>query len=492
MTFIQRPISAALLSAAVFTGASVAQTTSPLRLIHRFNSTDGAYPRANLAVSGRTLYGTTSAGGPGDGGTVFKVNVDGTGFINLHSFSDPASGSDMGTNTDGAKPFAPVVIEGQTLYGTTTVGGPFGRGTLFAVTTNGSSFRILHDFSDAEGVGPSSGLVLAGDYLFGTSSTSNDVGTVFTIRTDGSGFSNIYHFIAASPWPFTNRDGAFPNALVVVSNRLFGTTQYGGIWGEGTVFGLNTDGTQFGVLHTFSARTFQNPGPPINLDGAEPQSRLVNWDGTLYGTTTAGAGYGQGAVFRLKTDGSDFLNLYSFGALAGLLAPPYTQVNGDGAFMSELVLAGNTLYAAGSQGGFWGFGTIVEYRPYGLTVLHDFTIDPRLLASTNIDGANPTGVIASGDSLYGATTSGGAGFGTVFSLFLASSYGLPRLTSSQSGSNILLTWPGEAMGFTLQSSTNLASRASWTDVSIPPMLANGQNVVTNPVSTAGHFFRLIQ
>ena len=51
-------------------------------------------------------------------GTVFAVNTDGTGFTNLHSFT-AASGSLVSiTNSDGASPYAGLILSGNTLYGT--------------------------------------------------------------------------------------------------------------------------------------------------------------------------------------------------------------------------------------------------------------------------------------------------------------------------------------------------------------------------------------
>src|SRR5438105_1547482 len=69
---------------------------------------DGAYPEAGLIVSGNTLYGTAVYGGGSDVGTVFKVNTNGTGFKNLHSFTG---------GSDGADPYAGLILSGNTLYG---------------------------------------------------------------------------------------------------------------------------------------------------------------------------------------------------------------------------------------------------------------------------------------------------------------------------------------------------------------------------------------
>lgn len=66
----------------------------------------------------------------------------------------------------------------------------------------------------------------------------------------------------------------------------------------------------------------------------------------------------------------------------------------------------------------------------------------------------------------------------------------PRLTIVPGGANVVLTWPTNVIGFTLQSSTNLGSSAVWTTNSPEPVVVNGQNTVTNPISGIRVFFRL--
>jgi hypothetical protein len=78
----------------------------------------------------------------------------------------------------------------------------------------------------------------------------------------------------------------------------------------------------------------------------------------------------------------------------------------------------------------------------------------------------------------------------VFSLSLPGS--APQLTLIPSGANVVLTWLASATGFTLQSTTNLGSSAVWSTNSPAPVVVNGQNVVTNPISSAKQFFRLSQ
>src|SRR6266850_2082738 len=88
----------------------------------------------------------------------------------------------------------------------------------------------------------------------------------------------------------------------------------------------------------------------------------------------------------------------------------------------------------------------------------------------------------------GPTTKGGnSGNGTVFSIFIQ-----PRLTLIPSGPYVILTWPTNYTGFTLQSTTNLVSPTFWSTVSPGPVVIGGQNVVINTVSSAQQFYRLSQ
>jgi hypothetical protein len=79
----------------------------------------------------------------------------------------------------------------------------------------------------------------------------------------------------------------------------------------------------------------------------------------------------------------------------------------------------------------------------------------------------------------------------VFSLSLGpASAPQPQLTIIPSGTNVILTWPTNAIVFTLQSTTNLVSPVVWNTVSPAPVIVNGQNTVTNSISGSQKFYRL--
>jgi uncharacterized repeat protein (TIGR03803 family) len=263
-------------------------------------------------------------------------------------------------------------------------------------------------------------VILSGDTLYGTTACggSSGWGTVFAINTNGTGFTNLYSFTGGS-------DGAFPYAgLLLSGNTLYGAAFWGGTNRTGSVFALNTDGTGFRTLHIFTATN----APPhnTNSDGACPAAGLILSGNTLYGMAYLGGSSGDGTVFAINTDGTGFTTLHSFAGVK--------------------------------------------------------------------DGANPrAALILSGNTLYGMTSTGGAySDGTVFSLSFP-----PQLTITPSETNVILTWPTNYAGFdytgyTLQSTTNLGSSAVWATNSPAPVVVNGQNVVTNSITGTQQFYRLIQ
>ena len=205
----------------------------------KYTNSDGVYPIAGLILSGNTLYGTANLGGSSGAGTVFAVNTDGTGFTNLHSFTTLS-----GTNSDGSLPQAGLILSGNTLYGTARNGGTSDNGTVFAINTDGTGFTNLHSFSlgsggdepvNSDGANPSARLILSGNTLYGTAQVggSSGKGTVFAVNTDGTRFTNLFSFTGGS-------DGATPVAgLIVSGNTLYGTASGGGSSGRGTVFSLS-------------------------------------------------------------------------------------------------------------------------------------------------------------------------------------------------------------------------------------------------------------
>jgi uncharacterized repeat protein (TIGR03803 family) len=265
----------------------------------------GASPSALLALSGSTVFGTTTMGGLAANGTVFSMNTNGSAFSVLHDFTLLDSGT--GTNTDGAIPFGGLVLSGNALYGTASAGGSGGNGVVFSLGTNGGNFTVIHSFSpmdplaatNDDGAIPFGGLVLSSDTLYGTTTTGGQGGRgiIFSIKTNGIGFTVLHHFSATDPLTGTNADGAAPVAALTLSgSALFGTAAAGGASANGTVYSLRTDGAQFAVLHSFTAINTSNG---TNTDGAFPVAGLLLLGNSLYGTTFSAGPGSVGTVFSV-------------------------------------------------------------------------------------------------------------------------------------------------------------------------------------------------
>jgi uncharacterized repeat protein (TIGR03803 family) len=432
--------------------------------------TDGSSedPRS-LILAGSTIYGTTACCSsyldPRNHGTVFAANIDGTTFVTLYTFS--GSDGDIGDAPHGS-----LTLSGNTLFGTTQAGGSLGNGTLFALNTDGTGFTILHNFSGgSDGANPGGNLVLSSNSLYGTASGGGNFGkgTVFAVNTDGTGFRTFYNFGGGN-------DGANPGgSLILWSNILYGITSLGGDFGQGGVFAINTDGTGFTNLHSFVALS----------DGTSPRSLTLSRS-TLYGTTSLGGSSGNGTVFSLRTDGTGFKVLHRFTAFTNGL-------NNDGANpLGGLTLSGNTLYGTAHFGGSSDQGTVFKLITdgTGFATLYSFSGTPGSPPYINTDGAGPwAGVILSGNTLYGATRSGGSsGLGTIFSITLPGTP--PLLTINPSGDNVVLIWPTNAAGFQLESSIDLSANTVWQTVTNPIITVGDQNTVTTEISSKAKFFRL--
>ena len=251
--------------------------------------TDGDFPYAGLiqATDGN-FYGTTESGGANTyDGTVFKITPSGT-LMTLHSFE----------GADGSTPVVGLVqaTDGN-FYGTTQSGGANGDGTIFKITPSGT-FTSLYSFCSQsgclDGSGPNAGLIQGVDgNLYGTTTNggANRVGTIFGITLSGT-LTTLYSFCSQSGCT----DGTHPNGLVQATDgNFYGTTALGGANAsdQGTVFKM-TPGGMLTTLYSFC--------PQTNCpDGAEPGAALVqDTDGNFYGTTGFGGDYGDGTVFSLS------------------------------------------------------------------------------------------------------------------------------------------------------------------------------------------------
>jgi uncharacterized repeat protein (TIGR03803 family) len=243
----------------------------------------------------------------------------------LEALASPPPGSQLkpaGVRSDGSQNSSNTLS--GILFGVSETGGSNSLGAVFEVGTNGSNYKVLHDFAgwtQGDGQYPYGGLALSGSTLYGTTYNggSNILGTIFKIDTDGSNYTVLHHFspngldFSRTPLISTNNDGYYPFAgLVISGHTLFGTAYQGGANGSGTVFSMDTSGSNFTVLHNFALLTSTNAsGTLTNADGANPATPLTLLGNALVGNTSAGGPYGYGTIFELVLP---FLNITHTGA----------------------------------------------------------------------------------------------------------------------------------------------------------------------------------
>lgn len=361
-----------LLCFAFFSAAlSAAQAQAPVfSTIHQFNSyADGANSQSDLIqASDGTFYGVTGAGGVNNLGTIFKIS--GGALTTLHSFSGDQAGG-----TDGANPYSRMLLASDgNLYGVTYVGGAFNDGTVFKVTIvigspNTYTYKKLFDFNNANGQNPYGALIQATDgNLYGTTGLggSNNYGTIYKITSLGTtpALSDLYSFTNGTP----NADGAHPHAGVIqaTDHNLYGTTFDGGPSNLGTAY----EATLAGVLTT--THNFTGSGTP---DGANPEYGGLTQasDGLIYGTTLHGGSSNLGTIFQIglgTTPAYAVINNFNNGTSPGY--NPYSRLIQDS--------SDHKLYGTASSGGTSGDGIIysiptgtgnVDFNVYSFTNTND-------------------------------------------------------------------------------------------------------------------------
>ncbi|HSI57756.1 MAG TPA: choice-of-anchor tandem repeat GloVer-containing protein [Ideonella sp.] len=267
--------------------------------VYEFSGSDtvGGQPGSGpVQGSDGALYGTTQLGGASNYGTVYRIDLNGV-HTTLHSFV-PTNPSAIVSDTWLAQ--GP---DGY-LYGTSRVDGEFDAGSVFRLKTDGSDYRVLHSFTTGEGGREPWGAPLVGKdgLLYGSTrfGGNNDCGTIFRVQRNGA-FEVLNSMCNGG-----ETDPAYPAADLIqdASGALYGTTEFGGAYGSGTVFRRNVDGT-IDTLRSFNKRDGIGYGLTARL--------VRDKRGVLYGVTRFGGENKQGTAFAVKPSGRTTL-LHTFAA----------------------------------------------------------------------------------------------------------------------------------------------------------------------------------
>jgi uncharacterized repeat protein (TIGR03803 family) len=321
-------------------------------------------------------------------------------FSTLYSFPKGGDGpSNIGASL--------IVDSDGNLYGVSTNGGQYRRGTIFRVSPTGT-LSVLYNFKGSpDGFGPTAslfrdsagnlyGTTSAGGKLGGCGPEPSGCGTVFKLTSAGKE-TVLYRFTGLT-------DGGLPNIGVTADSagNVYGATlnevQAGGDAGNGDVYKIDPTGT-FTILHSFC---FTDPNCG---DGQYPVSApILDASGNLYGGTASGGQYGGGTIYQISPSGVESV-LYSFASEYESLMWGNLTRDGQGDFYGVTVAEsfndadGGKIFKVTSSGS--------ETVPYTFCVT-----PPGCPAGDEPEG--PIQIDKSGN-LYGVVTQGGAnGSGGVF------------------------------------------------------------------------------
>jgi uncharacterized repeat protein (TIGR03803 family) len=261
-------------------------------VLHHFDSATGSSP-GGIILAGSTLYGVANSGGNNGDGVIYSISTNGTGYTVLHHCA----------SATGSSPTGELVYDSGTLYGTSSSGGTNNNGTVFTMQSNGSGYTVLHSFDSAtEGDSATSGLTKVGSVLYGTTNfggSADNKGTLFSINTNGSSFSVLHAFDGAL-------QGGTPQnqKLIIDGSKIYGQTYDGGSNDTGTIFSINTNGTGFSLLKSFNASTgLLRPTTPLLFEsgilygGTQEGGEVSNNMGGYFSIQTDGSNYTEVATF---------------------------------------------------------------------------------------------------------------------------------------------------------------------------------------------------
>jgi len=290
---------------------------------------------------------------------------------------------------DGYYLTAGVIVDSSgKLYGTATWGGAFNDGTVFEVAPGSGNLTALASFNGTDGEDPLAGVIMdSSGNLYGTTQYGGNSGdgTIFELAQGSGTITTLASFNG------TNGAELLTGLIRDSSGNLYGTTSEGGASGDGTIFELAQGSGAITALASFNGTDGQTPDGGLIRDNS----------GNLYGTTYQGGASGDGTVFELAQGSGTITTLASFNGTNG--AQPVTGLIRDS--------SGN-LYGTTEGGGPSSYGTVFDLAQGSGTIT-------TLATFNGTNGANPNGTLLTDSSgnLYGTCQGGGpSSDGLVFEL----------------------------------------------------------------------------
>ncbi len=233
-------------------------------------TTDGAFPRG-LAVVGEELVGLCEQGGSAGAGSLWKYNLTTQAFTPLHDFDD---------SVDGSFPSGQLELRSSTVYGAALAGGANMGGTLWNYGLNNQTFATLHDFGTAaDGASPAGGVAIAGEFVLGITQNegANQAGTVWAYNTTSETLTVRHDFAT----------GQSPRGPVTLFGPYLHGVADGGVNEAGVLWEFNYVTNQYTVLADFE----------LEISGSSPAGvELIG--GQLYGVASLGGANSAGTLWK--------------------------------------------------------------------------------------------------------------------------------------------------------------------------------------------------
>ena len=360
----------------------------------------GRLPKVSLVPDGTgSFWGTTNGGGARNYGTIFKIDSNTLTFSNLVQFTG-VDGLMPGSTPSGAL----VMDQAGSFRGVTTDGGRSRLGTLYTIKPTTGAFRSTLNFVKTQGASaasnPGTGLIAGPDgLLWGSSENGGEAnaGTLFTVNPVTGTTSNALIF--------TGMAGAVPGsnpAAELLSDKLgniWGTTAAGGSLNSGVVFKINALTKVFTLVFEFTGPNGRNPSGRLVLDES----------GILWGTTSEGGSEQGGTIFKINPMNSVLTTVVNFTGTSGAFLGdgPSTGLTADG-----LGFFWGTTY----EGGDSNRGTLFKIKPANGSFVHVASFSGNE-GDFKGDGPAHALVMDPAGFLWGTTVFGGLeGLGTVFKI----------------------------------------------------------------------------